>query len=217
MDENTKRQIELNSAGATVTHKSSFEELMHYSNGTKLEPDFIKKWCVPFYMFQINNTNEFIEKLKPIKDDLNTDVVKNLLGDFNWRTRIVGAYFSTIMDLKEVEDIIGIHLLKSQVCYAGTGYCLTLASFNTKNGIEYLKIYLDYYLTQKHLHFDQRDAMSALKWTDQLNGTNEMEKYLDLYKDWVSDKYAQNLEHSFEGFESQMESLNKIKTAYNNV
>ncbi|WP_250436604.1 DUF6000 family protein [Hanstruepera flava] len=217
MDENTKRQIELHSAGATVRHKSSFEELVHYSNETKLEPDFIKKWCVPFYMFQINNTNEFIEKLKPIKDDLNTDVVKNLLGDFNWRTRIVGAYFSTIMDLKEVEDIIGIHLLKSQVCYAATGYCLTLASFNTKNGIEYLKKYLDYYLTQKHLHFDQRDAMSALKWTDQLNGTNEMEKYLDLYKDWVSDKYAQNLEHSFEGFESQMESLNKIKTAYNNV
>lgn len=217
MDENTKRQIELHSAGVTVRHKSSFEELVNYTNGTKLEPDFIKKWCVPFYMFQINNTNEFIEKLKPIKDDLNTDVVKNLLGDFNWRTRIVGAYFSTIMDLKEVEDIIGIHLLKSQVCYAGTGYCLTLASFNTKNGIEYLKKYLDYYLTQKHLHFDQGDAMSALKWTDQLNGTNEMENYLDLYKDWVSDKYAQNLEHSFEEFESQMENLNKIKTAYNNV
>jgi len=217
MDKRIKKQIELNSAGATVRHKSSFEELEHYSNEKKLEPDFIKKWCVPFYMFHINNTAEFIEKIKPMKAELNTGIVKNLLGDFNWRTRIVGAYFSTIMELKEVEDIIGIHLLKSQVCYAGTGYCLTLASFNTKNGIEYLKKYLDYYLTQKHLHFDQRDAMSALKWTDQLNGTNEMEKYLDLYKDWVSDKYAQDLELSFKGFESQMESLNKIKTAYNNV
>lgn len=72
-------------------------------------------------------------------------------------------------------------------------------------------------MTQKHLHFDQRNAMSTLKWTDQLNGTNEIEKYLELYKDWSSDKYAQNLEHSFEGFKSQMESLNKIKTAYNNV
>ncbi|WP_299124826.1 DUF6000 family protein [uncultured Tenacibaculum sp.] len=215
MDEKTKKQIELHSAGATIRHLSSFEELEHYSNEKELEVDFIKKWCVPFYMFQINNTNEFIEKLEPIKADLNTEVVKGLLGDFNWRTRIVGAYFSMIMDLKEVEDIIGTHLLKSQVCYAGTGYCLTLASFNTQKGIEYLKKYLDYYLTQKHLYFDQTDAMSALKWTDRLNGTNEIEKYLDLYEDWIPNKYSYDLEKSFKGFESQMESLNQIKISYN--
>ncbi len=213
MNEKTKKQIELHSAGATIRHESPFAKLEHYSNVNKLEPEFIKKWCVPFYMFGINSADEFIRNLKPIKAELNLEVVKKLLGDFNWRTRIVGAYFASIMEFKTVEDIIGIHLLKSQVCYAGNGYCLTLATLNTQNGIEYLKKYLEYYLTRKNLHYEQGEAMSALKWTDQINGTNEMEKYLDLYQEWNSREYSQDLNNLFQGFKQQMNNLKKIKTA----
>lgn len=212
MDEKTKKQIELHSAGATVRHLSPFAELEHYSNEIQLTAEFIKKWCVPFYMFGINNSDEFIKKLTPIRYELNEEIVKNLLGDFNWRTRIVGAYFASILELKSMEEIIGIHLLKSQVCYAGNGYCLALATFNTQKGIGYLKKYLDYYLTQIGLHFDQTDAMCALKWTDNLNGTNETENYLELYHEWNSKSYGQNLEDSFVEFEKQMNSLNRIKT-----
>ncbi len=213
MDEKTKKQIELHVAGATIQHLSPFAELEHYTNANKIEPEFIKKWCVPFYMFGINNADEFIRNLKPIRTELNLEVVKKLLGDFNWRTRIVGAYFASIMEFKTVEDIIGIHLLKSQVCYAGNGYCLTLATLNTQNGIEYLKKYLEYYLTRKELHYEQREAMCALKWTDKINGTNEMGEYLNLYQDWVSGKYSQDLNNSFQGFEQQMNNLKRIKTA----
>ena len=213
MDEKTKKQIELHSAGAIIRHASPFSELEHYSNENKLEPEFIKKWCVPFYMFGINNVKEFTQNFEPIKTELNLEIVKKLLGDFNWRTRIVGAYFASIMKFKDVENIIGIHLLKSQVCYAGNGYCLALASFNTKSGNEYLKKYLDYYLTRKDLHYDQRGAMLALKWTDQINGTNEMENYSNLFQDWISDKYAQDLDTSFQGFKQQMNNLQRIKTA----
>ena len=212
MDEKTKKQIELHSAGAIIRHASPFSELEHYSNENKLEPEFIKKWCVPFYMFGINNVKEFTQNFEPIKTELNLEIVKKLLGDFNWRTRIVGAYFASIMKFKDVENIIGIHLLKSQVCYAGNGYCLALASFNTKSGNEYLKKYLDYYLTRKDLHYDQRGAMLALKWTDQINGTNEMENYSNLFQDWISDKYAQDLDASFQGFKQQMNNLQRIKT-----
>ena len=213
MDEKTRKQIELHSAGATIRHASPFAELEHYTNENKIEPEFIKKWCVPFYMFGINNADEFIRNFEPIRAELNIEVVKNLLGDFNWRTRIVGAYFASIMEYKTVEDIIGIHLLKSQVCYAGNGYCLALAKFNTQNGIEYLKKYLEYYLIRKDLHYDQSGAMLALKWTDQINGTNEIENYLDLYQEWTSGKYAQDLNHKFQGFEQQMNNLKRIKTA----
>ena len=213
MDEKIKKQIKLHSAGAIIRHTSPFVELDHYSNKNKLEPEFIKKWCIPFYMFGINNADEFIQNFEPIRAELNLEVVKKLLGDFNWRTRIVGAYFASIMDFKTFEDIIGIHLLKSQVCYAGSAYCLALASFNTKNGIEYLKKYLSYYLTRNDLHYDQTGAMLALKWTDQINETQEMENYLDLYQDWISNKYAQDLNNKFQEFEQQMNNLKRIKTA----
>jgi hypothetical protein len=213
MDEKTRKQIELHSAGATIRHSSPFAELEHYSNENKLEPEFIKKWCVPFYMFGINNADEFIRNFEPIRAELNLEVVKKLLGDFNWRTRIVGAYFASIMEFKTVEDIIGIHLLKSQVCYAGNGYCLTLATFNTQNGVEYLKKYLEYYLTKKDLIFDQSGVMLALKWTDKINGTNEMDNYLNLYNEWTSGNLTQTINDKFQGFEQQMNNLNRIKTA----
>jgi hypothetical protein len=213
MDEKTKRQIELHSAGATIRHSSPFVKLEHYTNENKLEPEFIKKWCVPFYMFGINNVEEFIRNFEPIRAELNLEIVKKLLGDFNWRTRIVGAYFASIMEFKSVENIIGIHLLKSQVCYAGNGYCLSLATFNTQNGIEYLKKYLEYYLTRKDLHYDQSGAILALKWTDQINGTNEMDNYLDLYQEWTSGNNTQDINNKFQGFEQQMNNLKRIKTA----
>lgn len=144
---------------------------------------------------------------------MNIEIAKILFGDFNWRTRIVGAYFSAIKDYVELEDIIGVHLLKSEVCYAGGGYCLALASFNTEKGIEYLKEYLEYYLTRKDLHFDQRIAMSALYWMDKKNGTNEMDSFLPKYQDWVSGKYSQDISQSIAHFEKQIEQLNKIKAS----
>ena len=213
MDEKTKKDIELHVAGATVRHRNPFEKLESYKSEKEIDTDFIKKWVQPFYMVGFNNTDQFISDYKNVKADLNIEIAKQLFGDFNWRTRIVGSYFSAIENFIELEDIIGIYLLKSEVSYAGDGYCLALASFNTKNGIEYLKKYLEYYLNKKDLHFDQRIVMSALNWTDKMNGTNEMGNFLPLYQEWVSDKYSQDINQSIEHFEKQMEQLNKIKAS----
>lgn len=213
MDEKTKKSIETHIAGATVRHQNPFEELESYKSESKIDKEFINKWVLPFYMVGINNTEEFISNYAEIKSEVNIEIAKQLFGDFNWRTRIVGAYFSAIENYVELEDIIGIHLLKSEVCYAGGGYCLALASFNTKNGINYLTKYLDYYLTKKDLHFDQRDAISALKWTDNLNGTNLTGEYMPKFNSWVSDKYAQNIESNFSRFDNQMDQLERIKAS----
>ena len=213
MDEKTKKNIELHVSGATVRHRNPFEKLESYTSEREIDEDFIKKWVLPFYMVGLNSSDQFILDFKSIKSDLNIEITRQLFGDFNWRTRIVGAFFSAIENYIELEDIIGVHLLKSEVCYAGGGYCLALASFNTKNGIEYLKKYLNYYLTRKDLHFDQRVAMSALNWTDKLNGTNEMQSFLPLYQEWVSDKYSQDINQLIAHFEKQMEQLNKIKAS----
>lgn len=211
MDEKTKKQLELHVAGATVRHNSPFEILEHYDNGHKLELEFIKKWVHPFYMFSINQPDEYIKNFNPVRAELNSEIAKKLLGDFNWRTRIVGAHFAMINEYRELETIIGIHLLKSQVCYAGTGYCLALASFNSENGIDFLKRYLDYYLTRKDLFYDQRDAMAALNWTDRINGTSEMDKFLPKFTEWSNGQ--DKLEIEIARFDNQMESINKIKTA----
>src|SRR5690606_6125788 len=172
MDENLKKQIELHSAGATVRHTNPFENLEYYQSEVKLDADFIKKWVIPFYMMQLNETDKFISNFKNVESELTIDVAKKLLGDFNWRTRIVGSYFALLKKYTDLEDIIGVHLLKSQVSYAGSGYCMAFASFSSQKSIDYLKKYLDYYLTRKDLDFDQRSAMSALNYLDKVNGTN---------------------------------------------
>lgn len=213
MDDKTKKDIELHVAGATVRHKNPFEDLKPYKSETEIDKNFIDKWVIPFYVVGLNNTDQFISDFNNVKSDLNIEIAKQLFGDFNWRTRIVGAYFSAIENYTELENIIGVHLLKSEVCYAGGGYCLALASFNTQKGIEYLKEYLEYYLTRKDLHFDQRVAMSALNWTDKQNGTNEMELFLPKYQEWVSDKYSQDINQSIAHFDKQIEQLNKIKAS----
>ena len=213
MEDKNKKAIELYSDGATVSHHNPFEELVSYKSESEIDKKFIDKWVLPFYMLGIHNTDEFISNYSKINSEVNIEIAKQLLGDFNWRTRIVGAYFSAIENYVELEDIIGTHLIKSDVCYAGGGYCFALASFNTEKGIHYLKKYLDYYLSKKNLHFDQRVAMSALKWTDKHNGTNLFEEYMPKFKEWVSDKYVQDIELSFSGFEKQMEQLECIKSS----
>ena len=67
MDEKLKKKIKLHSAGATISNKSHFQKIEHYSNDVKLENEFIEKWTLPFYLFVINEPNVFSQRLKPIK------------------------------------------------------------------------------------------------------------------------------------------------------
>lgn len=108
----------LHSAGATVRHVSPFDSLPIRKNDKDLSSDFVKKWAVPYYMEigSYDNSNR-IDQIKKIKPEITKDVCRNLLGDFNWRTRLVGSYFAAVKDYKELIDIIGIHLLKSEVCW----------------------------------------------------------------------------------------------------
>ena len=122
-----------------------------------------------------------------------------------------GWSFTSIIDYREFEETIGIHLLKSEVCYAGEGYCMTLASLNTDKSIEFLKKYLDYYLIRKDLWYDQKDAMAAINWLDKINNTNILNSFMDQWKSFVSDKPYWNLDSSIDYFNKKMTRLNEIK------
>ncbi|EDN66938.1 hypothetical protein BGP_2989 [Beggiatoa sp. PS] len=202
--------IELHAAGATVQHFGSFKDIPTFSTGKELSQNFVDKWVIPFYMRNIINNDEYKNNFLKIKDDINIFIVKDLLGDFNWRTRITGAYFSAIMNYHECEQIIGNHLLKSEVCFAGHGYCICLASFNTNSSIKYLQKYLDYYLLKTDLWFNQNSAMAAIAYLDKENNTNILSKYMNNWESFVINKPNWDLSRSIASFEQEMEALNNI-------
>ena len=177
MAKNTRKEIDMHISDDRGPVKRPFEDLVHYESSEELSNQFIKKWVVPFYMIKTNSVVQSKKNYDHIKADLTIDIAKLLLGQFNWRSKIAGAYFAAIEDYSALEEIIGIHLLKSQVCYAGKGYCLALATFNSARSIEYLNKYLTYYLQKTDLVFEQIEAMAALNWLDQLNGTKLAEPH----------------------------------------
>ena len=186
-------QVQLHVAGATVRHQSDFKNLESFKNHEALDQKFIDKWVKPYY-FELDKTNDkWVEHLIKIKADLTDEIILKNLGDFNWRTRQTGAFFSSICDKKEFTEIIGVHLVKSEVCYAGMEYAKALASFNSDESISYLEQYLRYYLLQKDLEFDQKPVMVALKYVDEINGTNRIGDHLENWEYFISDKRAYQL------------------------
>jgi hypothetical protein len=205
-------EIALHVSGTTVRHRNPFEAIEVPRNDEELSEGLIKRWVVPFYMNSLSNADETtIKTFADAANQINLDIVKKLLGDFDWRTRITGAFFSAINDYKELEDIISRHLLKSEVCYAGSGYCLALATFATDKAKDYLSAYLDYYLERKDLWFDQADAFCALEYLDK----DEANKRLDKWNLFVADKQYWSLEKSRQQFNSCILTVEKIRKVKN--
>ncbi len=202
--------IALHTSGATIRHRNPFEVIEVPRNAKALSQEFIDKWVVPFYMCTLSNTDRAtIKAFVDAASEINLNIVEKLLGDFNWRTRITGAFFAAINNYNALEDIIGRHLLKSEVCYAGAGYCLALATFGSDNARDYLGAYLDYYLDRKDLWFDQADAFCALEYIDK----TQAEKRLNKWASFVADKNSWNLEDARARFNTTMLTLEEIRKA----
>ena len=132
------------------------------------------------------------------------------MGDFNWRTRLVGSYFSAVGGFDDHIDIIGTHLIKSETCCAGYMYSLVLSFFNTEASNQYIDIYLNYYLTKPKLYFDQVEVMTASLYLDKVNGTYRSEKHREnwnlLMKSWNTE--TRELKMSY--LEEQVELLKTL-------
>ncbi|MDN5479807.1 MAG: DUF6000 family protein [Chryseobacterium sp.] len=189
MNENRQNEINLHSAGATVRHRSDFDHLKSHKNDFELSKEFIDQWVLPFYMEMRHTSGSWIEDMKQLKDEITEEVTLALLGDFNWRTRTVGAYLSTIKNYENQIDIIGVHLLKSELCYAGDLYALVFAFYNNQKTIDYLNQYLDYYLQKPQLYFDQERVMEALVYLDGINGTNNYSKHLTQWEKMLQERH----------------------------
>ena len=141
--------------------------------------------------------------------------MKELLGEFNWRHRIVGAYFTAIHPDYELEDPIGNLFLRSDVCLAGRGYCLALASYNNQKSIIFLRKYLNYYLKKPDLPFDQPSAMAALAYLDKMNHTQHLQEFIPQWNEFVQNIPHWNLKSWTEGFEKAMQSIQIIRDTLN--
>jgi hypothetical protein len=144
------------------------------------------KWVEPYYLnVGSEYPDDWIRKLRALKNEITEDVIVKLLGHVNWRPRSMGAYFAMVAEMPQLLDVIGVHLLKSEVCLAAKTYLIAIAYFNSPWGMNYLQRYLDHYIQQYHLVFDQFEAMETLCYLDHINGTNYMAKYEDRWTEFV--------------------------------
>ena len=211
MDDKEIEAIKLHVAGATIRHTPPFDELKPFKNELVLTQDFIDKWVIPFYMNIGHTDNEWINKLTSVKKEITTEIIGKNLGDFNWRTRQTGAFFSAITNQTQFIDIIGTHLLKSEVCYAGSVYCKVFASFNLPKCVDYLNLYLDYYLTKPDLWFDQRDAMEAILYLDKINSTNHFDRHIDNWTEFIKNKPYWDKEIKTDNLEKQLTVIETVR------
>src|ERR1700739_359347 len=168
-----------------VKHSPPFAELKSYNNNFNVTQEFIDTWVAPYFMELKRTDEKWVQFLLHVKNSITPDVVEKNLGAFNWRMRQTGAYLAALTNQTQFIDIIGVHLLKSEICYADTIYARVLAYFNTPKCVEYLTMYLDYYLAYHDLYFDQADVLQAVLYLDGVNGTSYYQKYLPQWEKFI--------------------------------
>ena len=210
----TVNAIRLHTAGATVRHSSPFAGLEVTVRHDDPPRDFIEKWIRPFYMLQLwRGPDEFVAAFRQVAPELNDVVIAELLSYFNWRPRLVGGYFVAITRFARFEEQIGRLLLRSDVCDAGRGYCLALASLNSPASVAFLEDYLEYYLARADLWFEQGFAMAALGYLDRKNGTTRRARFLTEWSRFVENKPHWELARNDAIFQSNMDNLEAVAHA----
>jgi hypothetical protein len=201
--------LELHVTGATVTHNSPFAGLQVPVNNQLLPVDIRDTWVRPLYFgLRKPQVKEFVAgHLRLLTDEL----IFQLLASFDWRPRTAAAYLAALSDRQAFTTQIGRLLLRSDVCFAGSAYCIALAEFNSHESVGFLNEYLTYYLTRHDLWFDQGDAMGALAYLDRLNGTANVARHMDAWSRFVENKTNWSLAGSIARFEESMTTLRELK------
>ena len=150
---------------------------------------FLEKWVQPFYLKGLMGSD--VAALRGALNEVEPAIVEQLLAAENWREQIVGSYFAGLRGWNQFEETIGQMLLASQLCYAGEGHCFALARFADDASRGHLIAYLDHYLRQPDLFYDQHGALPALLWIDERHGTQYAAPYLapgGLWETFTADK-----------------------------
>jgi hypothetical protein len=175
----------------------------------------VDRWVAPLYMgLYQRDTNAAWSKafdiLAGLWPDMTEDVAHALLRHANWRMRIVGAHVAACKELRGLTGWLGRLLLRSDMCYAGRGYCVALAHFNTSESAGFLIEYLNYYLTRSDLWYDQGEAMAAVAYLDGCHGTHHLASMMARWETFVADKPYWDLERAIAGFARRMAQVRSL-------
>jgi hypothetical protein len=179
-----------------------------------------EQWVKPYYMdvlhanyvsFEGDRLNAFVSRVREALVVVDHSVIERLLEingpDSSWRDWLTGGWFTGLKRWKQYADRVGEILLKSQTPYAAQGACFALARFDDDAAIKYLTAYLDHYLLDTDLSYDQNWAMSALIWIDRSQSSKYSDAYLKPGGPWeafVGRKPHWSLAQSLTVFESAM-------------
>ncbi len=169
------------------------------------------RFVIPFYRRNlVRDFDKFRDAYLAVHREIDDALIGRMLANCNWRPRITAAYFAAITCRTSFCTQIGRLLLRSDVCFAGGGYALALARFNSQESVNFLMKYLDHYLRRPDLYYDQGSVMGALVYTDRINGTSLHETYLDLWSEFTAEKRNWDLESYLTGIEAALAAIQRI-------
>ncbi|MER5642830.1 DUF6000 family protein [Kitasatospora sp. NPDC002227] len=131
--------------------------------------------------------NEFTRELGKAASDITPRELAILL-EGGWRERKTAAWLIAVARRTEFRERLGELLLASEVCYAGSAYCVTFATFGTPADADMLAAYLDRYLRRPDLYYDQTTAIGALLHLDAKLGADRTARFLapdGLWQQWI--------------------------------
>ena len=191
-----------------------FFNLSSFKNEFGLDTEFYCKWMD--YNFALTNfepTDDWILSTILVKEEITKQVVLDLLGEYDWRSRTCGAFLSAVTDEQSAIDIIGVHMLKEDLCCSHSTYCQVLASFNTSKSIEYLELYLKYYLRKPSNYQGEEDTIKALLYLDEVNSSQLFQNYEASWLDFLSRNKKRSVNLDMEHFRRSVAIIEKIKNA----
>ena len=205
----TEREIiDLVSAGATVWHDSPFDDLPSAPNDVPLSQRTIDEWVKPFYRMSIRTeAPEWIAACARVTPAITLELLRHL----NWRSRVVAARFIAIRRMFEMQRELSTLFLKSEVCDAGNAYCLVLARIANAEAVETLCRYLDYYLSQPDLYFQQNEALAALMFLDEKLGLRASAQFVAPYQRFIADKSGWDLSRDCRQLRAALACLEAIE------
>ncbi|MCX5328741.1 DUF6000 family protein [Streptomyces sp. NBC_00140] len=130
---------------------------------------------------------KFIRELGEAAGDI-TPRELTILLEGGWRERKTAAWLIAVARRTEFRERLGELLLASEVCFAGSAYCVTFATFTTPADADLLAAYLDRYLRRPDLYYDQPAAIGALLHLDAKLGADQAARFLaadGLWHQWI--------------------------------
>ncbi len=159
-------------------------------------PDAIDRYVITRYSKLLNGNfaamaggpegEVFLRELAEDARRITDDDLETLL-EADWRPRITAAWLIGADRRTAWRERVRKLLLESKLVFAGQGYCFALARFGTLADAEILVSYLDRYLAQPALRYDQAWALAALHHIDADLRTAYSSRYLrpgGLWESW---------------------------------